>query len=113
MPDAYTECNRQTPAIYYDYYLVVCKVRVTCSLQVRVMLFTLSDLAVTSIYIVPVTLKSSGTCFSHIQDSNQLHATCLDTFPPIHYLSATSHKVIQLATKYNELHGQIKVMTCN
>lgn len=29
VPDAYTECNRQTPAMYYDYYLVVSKVRVT------------------------------------------------------------------------------------
>ena len=47
--------------------------------------------------------------FFHFQDSNQFHATCLDTYPPIFYLNGVSHRVIQLVTKYNELQGQIKV----
>ena len=32
-----------------------------------------------------------------MKDSNQFHATCLDTFPPISYLSDTSRRIIQLS----------------
>ena len=43
-----------------------------------------------------------------IQDSNQFHAVCLDTFPPIMYLNDTSKRVMQLVTSYNQLHQQEK-----
>ncbi|KAJ1507651.1 diphosphomevalonate decarboxylase [Coelomomyces lativittatus] len=36
-----------------------------------------------------------------IQDSNQFHATCLDTYPPIFYLNDTSKLLIQLVTDFN------------
>ena len=48
-------------------------------------------------------------CLTHSQDSNQFHAICLDTYPPILYLNDTSKRIIQLVTKYNELQGRIKV----
>ncbi|ORY42803.1 putative diphosphomevalonate decarboxylase [Rhizoclosmatium globosum] len=38
-----------------------------------------------------------------MRDSNQFHAVCLDTFPPIFYLNHVSHRVISLITKYNEV----------
>ena len=36
-----------------------------------------------------------------MQDSNQFHATCLDTYPPIFYLTDTSRDIIRILTKYN------------
>ena len=36
-----------------------------------------------------------------MMDSNQFHATCLDTYPPIFYLSEVSHSVIALVHAYN------------
>ena len=47
----------------------------------------------------------------YIQDSNQFHAVCLDTYPPVFYLNNVSKMIIQLVTKYNELHKEIKVVT--
>nr|XP_020767369.1 diphosphomevalonate decarboxylase [Odocoileus virginianus texanus] len=44
-----------------------------------------------------------------MKDSNQFHATCLDTFPPISYLSDTSRRIIQLAHRFNAHHGRTKV----
>ncbi|XP_027575572.1 diphosphomevalonate decarboxylase [Pipra filicauda] len=44
-----------------------------------------------------------------MQDSNQFHATCLDTFPPIFYLNDLSRHIIALAHRYNAHHGHIKV----
>lgn len=44
-----------------------------------------------------------------IQDSNQFHAVCLDSYPPISYLNDTSKRVMQLVTNYNDLHQQEKV----
>ncbi|XP_005892469.2 diphosphomevalonate decarboxylase [Bos indicus] len=44
-----------------------------------------------------------------MKDSNQFHATCLDTFPPISYLSDTSRRIIQLVHRFNAHHGQTKV----
>ncbi|KAJ3122458.1 diphosphomevalonate decarboxylase [Physocladia obscura] len=38
-----------------------------------------------------------------MRDSNQFHAVCLDTFPPIFYLNSVSQAVIALVTRYNEL----------
>lgn len=37
-----------------------------------------------------------------MMESNQLHALCLDTFPPLRYLDANAFKVIQLIHEINE-----------
>ena len=42
-------------------------------------------------------------------DSNQFHATCLDTQPPIFYLNDTSRAVIQLCHALNDAMGEIVV----
>ncbi|NXD88252.1 MVD1 decarboxylase, partial [Halcyon senegalensis] len=44
-----------------------------------------------------------------MQDSNQFHATCLDTFPPIFYLNDLSRRIIALAHRFNAHHGGTKV----
>ncbi len=44
------------------------------------------------------------------QDSNQFHAVCLDTYPPITYLNDTSRAIIDLCTRYNSHAGEIKVL---
>ncbi|XP_007125573.1 diphosphomevalonate decarboxylase isoform X2 [Physeter macrocephalus] len=43
-----------------------------------------------------------------MKDSNQFHATCLDTFPPISYLSDTSRRVIHLVHRFNAHHRRTK-----
>ncbi|ELW62889.1 Diphosphomevalonate decarboxylase [Tupaia chinensis] len=45
-----------------------------------------------------------------MRDSNQFHATCLDTFPPISYLSDTSRRIMHLVHCFNAHHGQTKVL---
>lgn len=42
-----------------------------------------------------------------MRDSNQFHATCLDTTPPIFYLNETSKRVIELVHGYNRVMGKI------
>lgn len=44
-----------------------------------------------------------------MKDSNQFHATCLDTFPPIFYLSSVSQQVIGLVHRYNRFYGETRV----
>ncbi|KAM8946252.1 diphosphomevalonate decarboxylase [Pelodytes ibericus] len=44
-----------------------------------------------------------------MKDSNQFHATCLDTYPPIFYLNQVSQQIIRLVHRYNALYGQTKV----
>ncbi|KAM7438692.1 hypothetical protein ABFA07_011804 [Porites harrisoni] len=46
-----------------------------------------------------------------MKESNQLHAVCQDTYPPISppYMNHTSHKVVQMVTGYNNLYGEPKV----
>ncbi|KAJ7311933.1 hypothetical protein JRQ81_006254 [Phrynocephalus forsythii] len=44
-----------------------------------------------------------------MQESNQFHATCLDTFPPLFYLNDTSKQVIALVHRYNAHCGRTKV----
>ncbi|NXN44292.1 MVD1 decarboxylase, partial [Rhinoptilus africanus] len=44
-----------------------------------------------------------------MKDSNQFHATCLDTFPPIFYLNDLSRHIIALAHRFNAHHGRTKV----
>jgi diphosphomevalonate decarboxylase len=43
-----------------------------------------------------------------MQDSNQFHATCLDTYPPIFYLNEVSHRIINLVHAFNSYHGAVK-----
>ena len=42
-----------------------------------------------------------------MQDSNQFHSTCLDTYPPIFYMNDSSKSVIKLVHAYNEWKGRI------
>ncbi|KAF3434482.1 hypothetical protein FNV43_RR25585 [Rhamnella rubrinervis] len=42
-------------------------------------------------------------------DSNQFHAVCLDTSPPIFYMNATSHRIISLVEKWNRSEGTPQV----
>ncbi len=39
-----------------------------------------------------------------MQDSNQFHAVCLDTYPPISYMSDVSRRIVHILTKYNAAH---------
>jgi diphosphomevalonate decarboxylase len=42
-----------------------------------------------------------------MRDSNQFHATCLDTTPPVFYLNETSKRVIELVHGFNACMGGI------
>lgn len=42
-----------------------------------------------------------------IKDSNQLHAVCLDTFPPILYLNDKSRALINFLSAFNAKKGRI------
>ena len=44
-----------------------------------------------------------------MQDSNQFHATCLDTYPPIFYMNDTSRVIIRMVHVINEYYGCIKL----
>ena len=50
----------------------------------------------------------------YLKESNQLHAVCQDTYPPITppYMNSTSHRIVQLVTEYNNFYGFPKVF-CN
>lgn len=41
-------------------------------------------------------------------DSNQFHATCLDTYPPIFYMNDTSSSIIRIIHAYNKWAGKIR-----
>ncbi|EGD78300.1 diphosphomevalonate decarboxylase [Salpingoeca rosetta] len=43
-----------------------------------------------------------------MQDSNQFHATCLDTYPPIFYMNDVSRQIVQILTQYNDAAGEIR-----
>ena len=43
-----------------------------------------------------------------MQDSNQFHAVCLDTYPPIFYLNDTSKMIIRLVHVLNSVLGGVK-----
>jgi len=43
-----------------------------------------------------------------MQDSNQFHATCLDTYPPIFYMNDVSKSIIRLCHVLNAHYGHIK-----
>lgn len=42
-----------------------------------------------------------------MQDSNSFHAVCLDSYPPIFYLTDTSKKIIKLIHQLNDAEGKI------
>ncbi|EPS58605.1 hypothetical protein M569_16208, partial [Genlisea aurea] len=42
-------------------------------------------------------------------DSNQFHAVCLDTSPPIFYMNDTSHRIISYIEKWNHYEGAPQV----
>nr|AGZ15316.1 mevalonate decarboxylase [Platycodon grandiflorus] len=42
-------------------------------------------------------------------DSNQFHAVCLDTYPPIFYMNDTSHRIISCVEKWNRAEGTPQV----
>lgn len=44
-----------------------------------------------------------------MQDSNQFHAICLDTFPPLFYLNDASRQVIRICSDINSYYGYNKV----
>lgn len=41
-----------------------------------------------------------------MQDSNQFHSVCLDTYPPCFYLNDTSRTIIELVHRYNQFKGE-------
>ncbi|KAL7472281.1 hypothetical protein ACHAXS_012614 [Conticribra weissflogii] len=43
-----------------------------------------------------------------MMDSNQFHATCLDTYPPIFYMNDVSRSIVQMVHKYNSWAGEIR-----
>lgn len=46
-----------------------------------------------------------------MKDSNQMHAVCLDTYPPCSYLNDVSHSIIDVIHAYNEAVNDTKVLT--
>ena len=44
-----------------------------------------------------------------MEDSNQLHAICLDTYPPCVYMNKVSHTIVQLVHQYNQPFKSTKV----
>ncbi|XP_033754276.1 diphosphomevalonate decarboxylase-like isoform X2 [Pecten maximus] len=44
-----------------------------------------------------------------MKDSNQMHACCLDTYPPISYLTDVSRRIIQLVHCFNRKYQEVKV----
>nr|CAG4641100.1 EOG090X0AX4 [Eulimnadia texana] len=44
-----------------------------------------------------------------MRDSNQFHAVCLDTYPPLFYMNATSQAIVEFVHKYNHLQKSTKV----
>ena len=43
-----------------------------------------------------------------MQDSNQFHAVCLDTYPPIFYMNDTSKTIIRLVHVINAYYGEVR-----
>lgn len=43
-----------------------------------------------------------------MQDSNQFHAVCLDTYPPIFYMNDTSKAIIRLVHVINAHFGEVR-----
>ncbi|KAF0426371.1 Diphosphomevalonate decarboxylase [Gigaspora margarita] len=70
-------------------------------------------------HVVPLRMKSMIKAiherdfqkFAEItmQDSNQFHAMCLDTYPPIFYLNDVSRAIIRVITEYNSSNPERKL----
>ena len=46
-----------------------------------------------------------------MKDSNEMHAVCLDTYPPIMYLNSVSYEIMNFVHQYNEVHGVVAAYT--
>ncbi|XP_049720565.1 diphosphomevalonate decarboxylase [Elephas maximus indicus] len=89
----------------------------TAGMQTSVETSTLLQFRATS--VVPARMAEMIQCIRErdfpgfgqltMKDSNQFHATCLDTFPPISYLNDTSRHIMDLVHRFNAHHGQTKV----
>lgn len=44
-----------------------------------------------------------------MQDSNQFHAVCLDTYPPCFYMNDVSREIIETIHEYNKYKGNLRV----
>ncbi|XP_058468264.1 diphosphomevalonate decarboxylase [Malaya genurostris] len=44
-----------------------------------------------------------------MQDSNQFHAICLDTYPPCVYMNDVSHAIVNMIHRFNDLKDSIRV----
>lgn len=44
-----------------------------------------------------------------MKDSNQMHAVCLDTYPPCIYMNDVSYSIINLVHSYNDATNDTKV----
>ncbi|XP_055618531.1 diphosphomevalonate decarboxylase [Toxorhynchites rutilus septentrionalis] len=44
-----------------------------------------------------------------MQDSNQFHAVCLDTYPPCVYMNDVSHEIVNMVHQFNDLKNEIRV----
>lgn len=55
-------------------------------------------------------LARDFTAFGQLtmQDSNQFHATCLDTYPPIFYMNDVSKSIIKVVHAYNDFYGAVR-----
>lgn len=43
-----------------------------------------------------------------MKDSNQMHAICLDTYPPFTYMNNISHSIINFVHSYNDAMDDVK-----
>lgn len=69
-------------------------------------------------HIVPARMQAmEEACLGHdfatfaqitMQESNQFHATCLDTYPPIFYMNDTSRDIVRILTAYNAWAGELR-----
>jgi diphosphomevalonate decarboxylase len=44
-----------------------------------------------------------------MKDSNQFHAVCLDTYPPVVYMNDVSHEIVNYVHEFNRIEGETKV----
>lgn len=58
-----------------------------------------------------VILQKDFCAFAEIcmKESNQLHAVCLDTYPPLFYMNDASHEIVKLVNWYNKECGSIRL----
>lgn len=54
------------------------------------------------IYVNVMNRNFDKLCEIMMKDSNEFHSICLDTFPPVHYLSDDSYKIIDIIHLLND-----------